>query len=90
MAHANVHGDDVEDTVRCNDSEKEASIFNCYCMTYNKSSGPVVACFYSFLHPKLKEQLYYLLPLDVTELNKYILCGYLDREGQLCGKMQKI
>ena len=44
-----------------------------------------VAHFYSFLHPKLIEQLYYLLPSDVTELNKYI-CGHLDRERQLCGR----
>ena len=58
-------------------------------MTYNKSTGPVVgACFYNFLYPKLKEQLYYLLPSDVTELNKCI-CGHLNRAGQLCGKYKK-
>ena len=38
-------GDSVHDTVRCNDTTKETSILDCYCMTYNESMGPVVgAC----------------------------------------------
>ena len=32
--------------------------------------------------------IYHLLPSDVTELNNY-LCGYLNREGQLCGKCKE-
>ena len=82
-------GDDIHDTVRCNNSTKEAAILDCYCMTYNKSTGPVVgACLYYFLNPKLKEQLYYSLPSDITKLNN-IMCGHLNREGQLCGKCKE-
>ena len=74
-------GDSVNDAVRCNESTKETSILDCYCMTYNKSTGPVVgACFYNCMR-----ELYYLLPSDVTELNNY-MCGYFNRAGQLCGK----
>ena len=63
-------GDSVHDTVRCNDSTKETSILDCYCMTYNESTGPVVgACFYNLLCPTLT---YNLVPSNVTELNHYV------------------
>ena len=82
-------GDDIHDTVRCNDSEKEVAILDCYCMTYDNFTGPVVgACFYncdSAVNPLLKDDLYHLLPSDITELNNY-MCRHLNREGQLCGK----
>ena len=82
-------GDDIHDTVRCNNSTKETAILDCYCMTYNESTGPVVgACFYncdnSAVNPLLKDDLYHLLPSDITKLNNYV-CGHLNREGQLCG-----
>ena len=56
-------GDSVHDTVRCNDSTKETFILDCYCMTYNESTGPVVgACFYNCenptVNPLLKDELY--------------------------------
>ena len=86
-------GDDVHDAVRCNDSTKEAAILDCYCMTYNKLTGPVVsACFYNCenptVNPLLKDEVYHLLPSDVTELNDN-MCGYLNRAGQLCGKCKE-
>ena len=88
-------GDDVHDTVQCNNSTKEASILNCYCMTYNKSTGPVVgACFYNCMNPTLKNELrrfhklYHLLPPNVTQLNNF-MCGYFNRKGQLCGKCKE-
>ena len=86
-------GDNVHDAVRCNDSTKEESILDCYCTTYNKSIGPVVgACFYNCenptVNPLLKDEVYHLLPSDVTELNDN-MCGYFNREGQLCGKCKE-
>ena len=59
-------------------------------MTYNESTGPVVgACFYNCeKSPFLKDKLYHLVPPDVTKLNDY-MCGYLNREGQLCGKCKE-
>ena len=86
-------GDNIHDTVRCNDSMKEVAILDCYCMTYNESTGPVVGtCFYncknSTVNPLLKDELYHLLASDVTELDKY-MCGHLNREGQLYGKCKE-
>ena len=88
-------GNDVQDTVRCKNSTKEAAILNCYCMTYNKSTGPVVgACFYNCMNPTLKNELHrfhelhHLLPSNITELNNY-MCGYFNREGQLCGRCKE-
>ena len=81
-------GDDIHGAVRCNNSTKEAAILSCYCMTYNESTGPVVGiCFYNCVHNVLKGDLYHLLPSDVTELNN--MCGYFNREGQLCGKCKE-
>ena len=72
-------GNDVHDTVRCKNSTKEAAILNCYCMTYNRSTGPVVgACFYNCMNPTLKNELHrfhelhHLLPSNITELNNYM------------------
>ena len=83
-------GDNIRDTVRCNESTKETSILECYCMTYNKLMGSVVgACFYNCeKKPLLKDELYHLVPADVTILNRY-MCGHLNREGQLCGKCRE-
>ena len=83
-------GDDIHDAVRCNNSTKTASILDCYCMTYNKLMGPVVgACFYNCeKNSLLKDELYHLLPTDITKLNNY-MCGHLNREGQLCGKCKE-
>ena len=81
-------GDDIDGAVRCNNSTKEAAILSCYCMTYNESTGPVVGiCFYNCVHNVLKDDLYHLLPSDVVELNN--MCGYFNREGQLCGKCKE-
>ena len=82
-------GDDIDNTVRCNDLTKEAAILHCYCMTYNKSTGPVVgACFYNCVRSALNDSLYGLVPSDITKLNNY-MCEYLNREGQLCGKCKE-
>ena len=82
-------GDNIHDTVRCNDSTKEAFIHSCYCMTYNESTGPVVgACFYNCLHPTQTHTLYDSVPSHIMELNNY-MCEHFNREGQLCGKCKE-
>ena len=82
-------GDDIHDTVRCNNSTKEAAILDCYCMTYNNFTGPVVgACFYNCVHFALNDSLYDLVPSDAMKVNNN-MCGHLNREGQLCGKCKE-
>ena len=82
-------GDDIHDTVRCNDSTKKAFISSGHCMTYNESTGPVVgACFYNFVRPTQTHTLYDLVPPDIMKLNNY-MCGQLNREGQLCGRCKE-
>ena len=83
-------GNDIHDAVRCNNTTKEAAILDCYCMTYNKLMGPVVgSCFYNCeKNPVVKDELYHLLPTDITKLNNY-MCGHLNRGGQLCGKCKE-
>ena len=86
-------GNDIHDTVRCDNSTRETSILDCYCMTYDNFTGPVVGtCFYNCenptVNPLLTDELYHLLPPDVTELNNF-MCGYFNREGQLCGKCKE-
>ena len=79
-------GNDIHDAVKCNNSTKETSILDCYCMTYNKSTGPVVgSCIYKCI---LNDDLYHLVPSDITKLNSK-MCGYFNREGQLCGKCKE-
>ena len=81
--------DDIDNTVRCNDTTKETAILHCYCMTYNKSAGSVVgACVYNCVNNVLEGNLYRSLPSNVTQLKNY-MCGHLNREGQLCGKCKE-
>ena len=79
-------GDDIHDAVKCNNSTKQVSVLDCYCMTYNKATGPVVgSCLYKCI---LNDDLYHLVPSDITQLNSN-MCGYLNRGGQLCGKCKE-
>ena len=79
-------GDDIHDAVKCNNSTKQVSVLDCYCMTYNKATGPVVgSCLYKCI---LNDDLYHFVPSDITQLNSY-MCGHLNRGGQLCGKCEE-
>ena len=80
-------GNDIHGAVSCNESTKQVAILDCYCMTYNESTGPVVGiCIYNCIHHTLKDSLYHPLPSNITELN---MCRYFNRTGQLCGNCEK-
>ena len=82
-------GNNIHDAVRCNKSTHETSLLDCYCMTYNESTGPVVGpCFYNCIHPSLKHTLYYPVTPDIKKLN-HDMCGHLHRAGQLCGRCEE-
>ena len=51
-------GNDIHDTLRCDNSTRETSILDCYCMTYDNFTGPVVGtCFYNCKNPTVNPLL---------------------------------
>ena len=83
---ASIHG-----AVKCNETLQESAILDCYCMTYNESTGVVAGpCFYNCENiPKVhKDVLYHPLPHHVEDLNS-AMCGQFHRGGQLCGSCEE-
>ena len=83
---ASIHG-----AVKCNETLQESAILDCYCMTYNESTGVVAGpCFYNCENiPKGQDDmLYHHLPHHVEALNS-AMCGQFHRGGQLCGSCEE-
>ena len=83
---ASIHG-----AVKCNETLQESAILDCYCMTYNESTGVVAGpCFYNCeIIPKGQEDMLYRpLPHHVEDLNS-AMCGQFHRSGQLCGSCEE-
>ena len=80
-------GKTVHDIVKCDETPQKSSVLDCYCMTYNESTGTVVgACFYNCVSTKdTKDVVYRPMPKTVEELN-HDMCGDFNRDGQLCGE----
>ena len=84
-------GKSVRGAVKCNETLQESSILDCYCMTYDESTGVVVGpCFYNCVNiPKgHQDMLYHPLPHHVEDLNS-AMCGQFHRGGQLCGSCEE-
>ena len=84
-------GKSLHGVVKCNETLQESAILDCYCMTYNESTGVVAGpCFYNCENiPKGQEDtLYHPLPRHVEDLNS-AMCGHLHRGGQLCGSCEE-
>ena len=80
-------GDTLNGAIQCNISSHHLAIHNCYCMTYDESTGIIVAgtCVYGCA----STQIFRSLPFDnVSQLNN-IMCGHLHRTGQLCGQCEE-
>ena len=72
--------------VKCNELLQESAVLECYCMTYNESTGVVVgACFYNCIQDAFKAVVYHPMPKTVEKLNDE-MCGHFNRKGQLCGE----
>ena len=72
--------------VKCNELLQESAVLECYCMTYNESTGVVVgACFYNCIQDAFKAVVYRPMPKTVEKLNDE-MCGHFNRKGQLCGE----
>ena len=74
-------GDSIDGIVKCNETQQESAILECYCMTYNETTGMVVVgqCLYNCVKRDSR------LPKTVEHLND-VMCGHLKRSGQLCGE----
>ena len=76
-------GSTLGNKVKCNNETKEVDILDCYCMTYSEENHSQVVgqCLYGCSH----ESQYHSLPSNISQLNEKV-CGWLNREGQLCGR----
>ena len=76
-------GSTLGNKVRCNNETKEVDIIDCSCMTYSEEnhSAAFGYCLYDCSH----ESQYHPLPSNISQLNEKV-CGWLNREGQLCGR----
>ena len=83
-------GDSIDGVVDCDETLQVSAILDCYCMTYNESTGTVVgACFLNaILEMQKNNNLYLPLPKTVKELND-AMCGHFNRSGQLCGECKR-
>ena len=78
-------GEDIDGIVKCNETLQESAILDCYCMTYNESTGTVVgACFYNCVL-NWEDFVYHPMPKTAEQLNDAI-CSHFNRSGQLCGE----
>ena len=84
-------GESIHGAVKCNETLQESAILDCYCMTYNESTGVVAGpCFYNCenMRKGQGDMLYHPLPHHVEELNS-AMCGQFHRGGQLCGSCEE-
>ena len=73
--------------VRCEEGNK-TSILLGYCMTYYSENTPVVgACFTGHFLSTEPKSFYAPLDPNVTKMQQ-MMCGRMNRDGQLCGKCQ--
>ena len=82
-------GHTLKGVVKCTPSYNHyrTSLLPCFCMTYSKAypNRTVVG---SCLYACFREEPYYDLPAKTSELSK-IVCGELNRDGQLCGRCRE-
>ena len=73
------------DGIVCNPKTCNTSLLFQYCITYNPitKTQAVGICFF-----ESKSDFMTTLPSNVSELNNF-MCGYFNREGQLCGACKK-
>lgn len=90
-----VCGSPLHDRIRCDQSQNQTSLLNCYSMTLSNVKGrqqtvvggSIYSCFNRASYTS-KDNDYRVLPRNVSMLNR-IMCKDLHREGLLCGNCQK-
>ena len=86
-----VCGSGLLNVILCNNISQEVSIQDTFCLTsYGNGSNDAVAgcCLYAFCQPKSVFDLYDDVDKNISSQDKR-LCGYLNRQGRLCGQCKK-
>ena len=86
-----VCGSRLLNVILCNNISQEVSIQNSFCLTsYGNGSNDAVAgrCLYAYCQPTSVYDLYDKVNKDIFRQDQ-TLCGYLNREGRLCGKCKQ-
>ena len=78
-------GSTRENIVKCDNVSQQTYILTCYAMTYYQGRAVLGQSFYGCFLPTEPNSFYAPLPPTVSELNQ-MMCGYANREGQLCGR----
>ena len=82
-------GERINDVIKCNEKTKQVKVVDCYCVTYDSALREAVVgpCVYNCVNvtKSYKDLIYHHVPPDFTESNNSV-CGYLGRNGTLCGK----
>ena len=76
--------------IKCSEKIMRSAILNCQCVTYDEREAKTFAgmCLYNCERPVLVEQVYHVLPENISHLNNY-MCGRFNRDGVLCGECIK-
>ena len=77
--------------ILCNNISQEVSIQDTFCLTsYGNGNNDAVAgrCLYAHCQPKSVINLYDEVDKNISRQDQK-LCGYLNREGRLCGKCRQ-
>ena len=86
-----VCGSRLLNVILCNNISQEVSIQDTFCLTsYGNGSNDAVAggCLYAFCQPKTVFDLYDDVDKNISSQDKR-LCGYLNRQGRLCGQCKE-
>ena len=76
--------------IKCSEKIMRSAVLNCQCVTYDERKAKTFAgmCLYNCERPVLVEQVYHVLPENISHLNNY-MCGRFNRDGVLCGECIK-
>ena len=86
-------GDDLNGLVYCNQQTQVSSLLNCYCMTYDNTTGETVVgaslyCCFNHSYVKSSESSYRPFQVNTFELNEE-MCQQFNRRGRLCGQCKE-
>lgn len=83
-----VCGSDLEGLVHCNSETYQVSVQYCYCMTYNEKNNMTLlghCTAMCIMNDTLSCKSHNTLPTNNTKKINSVICGKLNRKGQLCG-----